>query len=52
MLETTPSAASSATQTNFCVSGNLLHFIDIDPAAPPGSSPAPTIISDVMLEKQ
>jgi hypothetical protein len=52
VLETTPSTASAATQTDFCVSGNLMHFINIDPASQPGSSPPPAIISDVLLERQ
>jgi hypothetical protein len=52
VLETMPSTASVATRTNYCVSGNLMHFINVDPAPPPGSSPPPTIISDVLLERQ
>lgn len=52
VLETMPSTASVPTPTNYCVSGNLMHFINIDPAGPPGSSPPPTVISDVLLERE
>ena len=51
LLETAPSAGA-ATQTNYCVTGNQLHFINVDPATPVVPSPPATITSDTVLERQ
>jgi len=53
VLETTPSnAGGAATQTDYCVGGDVMHFVNLDPAIPAGSSPPPTITGDTMLERQ
>jgi len=44
VLETMPSGGT-AVQTDYCVSGSQMHFINIDPATP-------TIISDAVLARQ
>jgi hypothetical protein len=51
VLETAPSGGAP-TQTNYCVTGNQMHFVNVDPATPVVPSPPATILSDVVLERQ
>jgi hypothetical protein len=49
MLETTSYTAGTVTQTPYCVSGNLLHLVNVDPAS---AGPAAMITSDAMAERE
>jgi hypothetical protein len=51
VIETTPSGGATS-PSDYCVDGNQLHFINVDPSTPVVPSPPATILSDTVLERQ
>jgi hypothetical protein len=51
VIETTPSGGATS-PSNYCVAGNQMHFINVDPSTPVVPSPPATILSDTVLERQ